>query len=179
MGQSAIADISHVAMRRLTENSKRDRRHRNPVEGINDPVIPPIGKLATNGPVIKLPCWFSQIYPRDNPSLCAVDSYNISRDRVRFLGRVNNRPDLVPIAKTIEYGEAHDYPAVRAYCDTPEVAEKIVRNVPPFVFAGAALKVTRITPLKERVEIGDDQVFQFDIEKHGAGWWSVFAAPTE
>ena len=142
--------------------------------------FPPIGKLETNGPVIKLPyCWFSQIDTWDNPSLCAVDSYDISRDRVRFLGRVNSRPDLVPIAKTIEYGEAHDYPAVRAYCDTPEVAEKIVRNVPPFVFAGAALKVTRITPLKERVEIGDDQVFQFDIEKHGAGWWSVFAAPTE
>jgi hypothetical protein len=141
----------------------------------------PIGKLATNGPIISLPyCWFSQIDTWDNPSLCAVDSYDISRDRVRFLDRVNNRPDLVPIAKAIEYGQAHDYRAVRAYCNTPEVAEKIARNVPPFVFAGAGLKVTRITPLKERVEIGDDKVFQFDIEKRGADWLVLsFRSPTE
>jgi hypothetical protein len=32
MGKSAIADISQVVMRRLTEDSKRDRRHRNPVD---------------------------------------------------------------------------------------------------------------------------------------------------
>lgn len=60
------------------------------------------------------------------------------------------------------------------------MAEKIVQNVPPFVFAGAGLKVTRITPLKERVEIGDDKVFLFDVEKHGAGWLVVsFQSPTE
>lgn len=53
--------------------------------------FPPVGKLQTTGTVLALPyCWFSQIDTWDNPSLCAVDSYDISRDRARFIQRVTN-----------------------------------------------------------------------------------------
>lgn len=136
--------------------------------------FPPIGELRTNGVLITLPyCWFSPIDTWDNPSLCAVDSYDISRDRVRFVRRRTNRPDLVPIAKAIEYGQAHDYPALLAYCASPEVALKILGNVPPHVYAGPGLKVSRIDGVKQKVEIGDDNVFQFDVEKRGSRWLVV------
>ncbi len=133
--------------------------------------FPPIGKLETTGTLITLPyCRFSQIDTWDNPSLCFVDSYDISRDHARFIRRVTNRPDLVPIAKAIEYAQAHDYPALLAYCASPEVALRILGNVPPHVYAGPGLKVSRIDGLKERVEIGDDDVFQFDVEKRAGRW---------
>jgi hypothetical protein len=133
-----------------------------------------IGKLQTTGTVITLPyCWFSQIDTWDNPSLCAVNSYDISQDQVRFLSQAINRPDLVPIAKAIEYGQAHDYPALLAYCASPEVALEILRNVPPFVYAGAALRVSQLDAVKETVEMGDDDVFHFEVEKREDRWLVV------
>jgi len=135
--------------------------------------FPPVGKLQTTGTILTLPyCWFSQIDTWDNPSLCAVDSWDISRDRARFIQRVTNRPDLVPIAKAMEYGQAHDYPALLGYCASAEVAQKILRNVPPHVYAGPGLKVRRINAVKERVELGDD-VLQFDVEKRAGRWLVV------
>lgn len=139
--------------------------------------FPPIGELRTDGPLISLPyCWFSAIDTWDNPSLCAVDSFDVSGDNVRFVGRITNRPDLVPVAKVIEYGQTHDYPAVLAYCASPQVARQIVRDVPPFVFAGD-LKITRVDDKKERVEIGVEKVFRVDVEKRGRRWlvasWDV------
>jgi hypothetical protein len=134
----------------------------------------PVGKLRTNGSMITLPyCWFSGIDTYNNPSLCAVNSYDISGDRVRFVSSVFNRPDLLPIAKAIEYAQARDYPAVLAYCGSPDVARKMVANVPPFVFAGAEFKVERISELKKRVVMGDDPAFRFDVEKRGGRWLVV------
>lgn len=136
--------------------------------------FPPIGKLQTTGTLITLPyCWFSQLDTWDNPSLCAVDSYDISRDHVHFIRRETNRPDLVPVAKAIEYGQAHDYPALVAYCASPEVARKILRDVPPHVYAGPGLKISRISREKEKVEIGDDDVFDFEVERRSDRWLVV------
>ncbi|MHB8502380.1 MAG: hypothetical protein ACYDCG_17405 [Candidatus Acidiferrales bacterium] len=133
--------------------------------------FPPIGKLQTTGSFITLPyCWFSQIDTWDNPSLCAVDSYDISQDHVHFIRRVTNRPDLLPVARAMEYGQAHDYPALLAYCASPEVARKILREVPPHVYAGPGLKISRISREKEKVEIGDDDVFDFEVERRGDRW---------
>ncbi len=132
--------------------------------------FPPIGKLETTGTRITLPyCWFSQIDTWDNPSLCAVDTYDISQDRARFIGRITNRPDLVPIAKALEYGQAHDYLALLAYCASPKIALKILTSIPPYVYAGD-LRVSRTKGGKERIEIGDDDVFQFDVEKRAGRW---------
>jgi hypothetical protein len=66
-------------------------------------------------------CWFSAIDTWDNPSMCAADIYDLSHDDVRFVSRAVNRPDLLPIAKALEYVSKHDYPAVLAYCASPEM----------------------------------------------------------
>lgn len=70
----------------------------------------------------------------------------------------------------MEYGQGHDYPALLGYCASPEVAQKVLRNVPPHVYAGPGLKVRRINAVQERVELGDDDVFQFDVEKRAGRW---------
>jgi hypothetical protein len=133
----------------------------------------PVGELKTQGSLITLPyCWFSAIDTWNNPSLCAVNSYDISGDRVRFAGSIYNRPDLLPIAKAIEFAQAHDYPAVLAYCGSQAVARKLIRDIPPFVFSTPRLDIKRIGPLKKTVELGD-QALQFDVEKRGDRWLVV------
>ena len=133
--------------------------------------FPTIGKLQTAGPTISLPfCWFSQIDTWDNPSLCAVDSYDLSQDRVRFVGRVINRPDLVPIAKAIDYAQARDYPAVLAYCSSAEVAQAIVNRIPTVVYAGPEVNVTAVSAHRERVELGDGPVYKFEVDNSDGQW---------
>jgi len=146
--------------------------------GLDDkvPGFGQIGELRTKGSLITLPyCWFSAIDTWDNPSLCAVDTYDISGDIVRFRSRSYNRPDLLPIAKAIEYAQQRDYPAVLGYCASSEVAHRMVRDIPPFVFAEAVLKVTRTGQGKEHIEMGG---YRFDVEKR-AGRWRVVAFSTE
>ena len=98
-----------------------------------------------------------------------MDSYDISGDRVRFAGAVFNRPDLVPVAKVIQYAEARDYPAVLAYCGSAEVARLLLRDIPVFIYADD-LHVTRTGATKERVELGSLRSFRFDIEKKRGRW---------
>jgi len=144
--------------------------------GLDDkvPGFAQIGKLRTEGSLITLPyCWFSPIDTWDNPSLCAVDTYDLSGDNVRFHARAYNRPDLLPIAKAIEYAEQRDYPAVLAYCASSEVARRLVRDVPPFVFAGVDLQVTHTGNGRERVQLGDESIYRFDVEKHSDRWLVV------
>jgi len=129
-----------------------------------------IGQLKTKGPLITLPyCWFSDIDTWDNPSLCAVDSYDLSGDRIKFLSREYNRPDLLPIAKVIEYAKQRDYPAVFGYCASSHVARKLVRNILPFVFADD-LRVTRRGNDKRHVELGYETTYRFDVQKFGDRW---------
>lgn len=133
-----------------------------------------IGTLQTQGSIIALPyCWFSSIDTLDNPTLCALNSYDISRDRVRFVSTAYNLPDLLPVAKAIEYAQARDYPAVLAYCGSADVARRMVTDVPPFLSAGGGLTVKPISASKKRVEIGDERTLQFDVEKRGDRWLVV------
>ncbi len=132
----------------------------------------PIGLLRTGGPLITLPyCWFSAIDTWDNPSLCAVDTYDLSGDDVRFVSRAYNRPDLVPVAKSIEYATHRDYPATLGYCASSELARRMVRELPPS-FAAEDLQVTRIAEGKERVKLGADSS-SFVVEKRGGQWLVV------
>ena len=88
-----------------------------------------VGKLQTDGPQISLPyCSWSPIDTWDNPSMCAVDIYDLTGDDVKFRTRAYNRPDLLPIAKAIEYAEQRDYPAVLGYCASAEIAHRLVRG---------------------------------------------------
>jgi hypothetical protein len=136
------------------------------------PDFPQIGKLQTDGPLITLPyCSFSAIDTWDNPSLCAVDTYDLSGDEVKFRSRLYNRPDLVPIAKAIEYAGKRDYHAVLGYCASDAIARRMVRDLPPDVGGADPLQVTRIGSGRERVRLGDpDSGYRFDVEKRGHRW---------
>lgn len=143
----------------------------------------PIGKVETKGPIVALPyCWFSAIDTWDNPSMCALDTYDLSGDTVKFRSRTYNRPDLLPIAKAIEYAQNHDFRAVRGYCASDDVARAIIEVVPPFYFAGE-LQVIPVTPEHERVVMGSELVHvgaqgdEFDIEKRNGEWLVVKFTP--
>lgn len=136
----------------------------------NEPGFERIGKFRTEGSLITLPfCSYSAIDTWDNPSLCAVDTYDLSGDNVHFRSRVYNRPDLLPIAKAVEYAEKRDYPAVRAYCASAYVAHRLIRENPPH--AEAILQTKRTGKDGERIEMGE---YFFDVEKR-AGRWLVVA----
>jgi len=136
-----------------------------------DEPFAPIGKLDPKGSIIALPyCWFSAIDTWDNPSMCALETYDLSGDTVKFKSRSYNRPDLLPVAKALEYAENHDFPAVRAYCGSDEVAHEIIRVAPPFYFAGD-LQVIREPPDRERVTMGSSD--EFDVEKDDGRWLVV------
>jgi hypothetical protein len=133
-----------------------------------------IGKLQTEGPLITLPyCWFSAIDTWDNPSLCAVDTYDLSRTDVKFHSRTVNRPDLLPVAKAIEYAQLREYGPALSYCASAEIARKLAHELPPFIFAGD-LQVTRIGRAKERVVMGDPPAYRFVVAER-AGRWLVVA----
>jgi hypothetical protein len=131
----------------------------------------PIGELRTNGQTITLPyCWFSAVDTWDNPSLCGVASYDLSGDQAEFAGVAYNRPDLVPIARAIEHAEAHDYPAVLAYCGSPDVAHTLVRDLPPFVSSVGGFEIEQTGAFREHVELGYDPVFSFDVQERRDRW---------
>jgi hypothetical protein len=135
--------------------------------------FPSIGELATAGSRIKLPyCWFSAIDTWDNPSLCAVNTYDLSGDHVRFVSSVYNRPDLLPITKAIEYAQSHDYSALRAYCGSDDVARQLIRDIPPFVFAGE-LEIKRLGESRESVEFGEQEPYWFEVQRNAEQWLVV------
>jgi len=143
------------------------------------PEFPRIGDFKTDGVRITLPyCWFSPIDTWDNPSMCAVDTYDLSGDNVKFISRAYNRPDLLPIAKAIEYAEHRDYGALLGYCGSAQVADGMMRDLPPFVYAGDAIHVTPTGNGKERVELGYGPDYRFDVEKRN-GRWLVVAFKSE
>lgn len=148
--------------------------------GLDDKVsgFPQIGDLKTEGPRVTLPyCWFSPIDTWDNPSMCAVDTYDLSGDNVKFISRVYNRPDLLPVSKAIQYAEQRDYGALLGYCGSAQVADSMIRDLPPFVFAGAAIHVSPLVNGKERVELGDGPDYRFDVEKRNGRWLVVAFKP--
>jgi hypothetical protein len=133
----------------------------------------PIGVFRSEDALITLPfCWFSPIDTWDNPSLCAVDTYDVSGDQVRFISRAVNRPDLLPIAAAIEHAEHRDYTAARGYCASAEVARKLIRDLPPDLFADD-LHVTRISAARERVQLGFPNSYRFEVEKRNGRWLIV------
>jgi hypothetical protein len=138
--------------------------------GMESPkLFPEIGRLRTAGTLITLPyCWFSAIDTWDNPSLCAVDTYDLSGDDVRFRSRLYNRPDLVPIAKAIEYADKHDFQAVRGYCASDSVARRFVQDIPG-VSGASDPRVARMGNGNERVAFVDAGSY-FDVEKRADGW---------
>ncbi len=81
-------------------------------------------------------------------------------------------------AKAIEYAEQRDYAALLGYCGSTQVAAGMIRDLPPFVFAGAAIHVTPTGNGRKRVELGDGPDYRFDVEKRN-GRWLVIAFKSE
>jgi hypothetical protein len=136
----------------------------------NVPGFPQIGELRTESSLITLPyCWFSAIDTWDNPSLCAVDTYDLSGDNVKFQSRAYNRPDLVPVAKAIEYAQRRDFAAVRGYCVSSEIADRLVRELPPNFYA-EEIQVNAIGKGRERVELGDGPAIWLEVEERQGSW---------
>jgi hypothetical protein len=140
---------------------------------LKEPFVP-VGILQTKGSIITLPyCWFSAIDTWDNPSLCALDTYDISGNGVVFRSRIYNRPDLVPIAKALEFAEKHDYPALRAYCASDEIARKIIRELANGYGFDTEVEVKRLGTARERVRPAYSDEPGFVVEKHGERWLVV------
>ena len=138
-------------------------------EGLDEGASMHVGTLRTTGKLIQLPyCFFSVVDTWDNPTLCAADSFDLSVDIPLFLGRVYNRPDLVTVAKAVQYAEAHEYVALRGYCASGTVARNLDREVPPFLF-GDALDTVKVGPARETVVLADG-VVQFDLIKRRSRW---------
>ena len=110
--------------------------------------------------------------------MCTVDTYDLSGDNARFISRVYNRPDLLPVAKAIEYAEQRDYGALLGYCGSVKVADSMMRDLPHFVYAGTDIHVTPVGNGRERVELGDGPDYRFDVEKRN-GRWLVVAFKSE
>ncbi len=133
------------------------------------PGFPQIVKLHTDGPMIDVPyCWWTPIDTWDNPSMCAVDRYDLSGDDVRFVSRRVNRPDLLPVAQALAYANKRDFGAVRGYCTTDAVARRLVESVPGRVFE-VEVKTKGIGAGRELV-FEDGESYRFTVEKHGGRW---------
>jgi hypothetical protein len=130
--------------------------------------------LKTEGSVISLPyCWESAVDSGITPELCAVQSYDLTHDRVRFAGVTYKQPDLVALTKAIEHAAAHDYPAVRAYCGSDEVAQQLVRDLPSGVASLSSPEITPLRPGRKRIRLGLYPDYEFEIEQQGDRWLVV------
>ena len=138
-------------------------------EGLDEAASMHAGKLNTTGKTIQLPyCFYSAVDTWDNPTLCAADSFDLSGDNARFSGRVYNRPDLVTVARAVQYAEIHDYLALRGYCASAVVARRLLSEVPPNLFA-ETLDTVKVGPGRERVVLADGSV-QFDLIERRSTW---------
>jgi hypothetical protein len=69
----------------------------------------------------------------------------------------------------MEYAEQRDYRVVLGYCASAQIAHAVVRDIPPYVFADD-LRVTHTGSGKERIELGYDITYRFDVEKRADQW---------
>jgi len=136
--------------------------------------FPAAGVLKTEGTRISLPyCQFTGIDTWDNPSLCMVDTYDISGDAVTFVDRRYNRPDLVPVAKVLEYAKAHDLPALRAYCISDTLARKMLSELGSGYGFDAELETLPLSARRERVRPAYSDAPGFVVEKRVDRWLVV------
>jgi hypothetical protein len=136
------------------------------------PQYAPIGKLQTRGPRITLPsCWWSALDMTPDAILCSVDTYDISHDQVRFIGRQTNRPDLETVAKVVKFAQDRDERALLAYTASPAVARKLVEQMPAGLVAN--LNGDPYPPLHgitQTIDLTNDSVLRFVLEKRNERW---------
>lgn len=135
----------------------------------DDPPYQAIGKLQTTGARITLPyCEDSAVDLYVDALLCSVDTYDLSGNDVRFLSTETNRPDLETVAKAVQYADARDYEAVRAYSASPQVARKMVEEMPPGIYGnGSGEDYPPIRGDRQTIDIGG---LHFALEKRDGRW---------
>lgn len=138
-------------------------------EGMDSAESKQVGKFSTTGKAIQLPyCFFSAVDTWDNPTLCAADSFDLSGDDPRFIGRIYNSPDLVVVNNAIGHAQAHDYLGLRGYCASDAVARKLIREIPPHLSADV-LETSKAGPTRERVTLDEEAVY-FNLVKRRGEW---------
>ncbi|HEX7758727.1 MAG TPA: hypothetical protein VF459_04445 [Caulobacteraceae bacterium] len=138
-------------------------------EGLDDAASKRVGKLSTTGKTIQLPyCFFSAVDTWDNPTLCAADLFDLSGDEPHFVGRIYNSPDLVVVNNAIQHAQARDYLGLRGYCVSGTVARKLVREIPPYLFADV-LETFKASPTREKVVLDEGAVY-FNLVKRRGEW---------
>jgi hypothetical protein len=144
-------------------------------EGVmpRETVDPAIWKFTTSGTTVTLPyCWHSAVDGSAAALLCSVDSYDMSRDEIRFLNTRTNYPDLETVAQAIKHAQARDPLAVRGYCATAEAATALVQFMPAsYIFASEGLKTIPGTDNKETVALStNDFTLKFELMKMQGRW---------
>ncbi|MFZ2021747.1 MAG: hypothetical protein ACLP00_28225 [Terracidiphilus sp.] len=135
----------------------------------DDPPYQTVGKLRTTGPLITLPyCENSAVDLYVDALLCSVDRYDLSGDVVRFISSETNRPDLDTVAKVVQYADARDYEAVLAYSASPQVARKMVEEMPPGVAGNGSGE--DYPPIRGDHQTIDIEGLHFELEKHDGRW---------
>jgi hypothetical protein len=139
--------------------------------------FPMVGAFTTIGSRITLPyCMFTGIDWWDNPSLCAVETWDLSGDQVRFVSRRWNRPELLPIARAMEFAGNHEFVELRAWCASDELARRLMA-IAKFGMGGDNPAVKTQGPARERVTL--DEVGTFIVEKRGDQWVVAGYTPAE
>ena len=124
-----------------------------------------------SGKNIALPfCRFSVVDTSYGPTLCMADTFDLSMDDIRFVGREINRPDLFAVAKAIEHAQNGEWAAVRAYTANGAVAKKILSSTHSYVYSERTT-VTHISPDREIIRLeGGVEAREFEVQKINGTW---------
>jgi hypothetical protein len=133
------------------------------------------GKLHTSGSTITIPyCWSGALhFTSVSAPICSLDTYDLSGDSVRLIGTQNDPEDLTLIEKVIESVKAQDVAALTRYCESSEIAQRVMKTMPLppdsfFIFNGYSSK--QLGPGKEQLDLSDDKTMRFVLEKRGSSW---------
>ncbi|MGB6695281.1 MAG: hypothetical protein WBE56_13930, partial [Terracidiphilus sp.] len=76
--------------------------------------------------------------------------------------------DLDTVAKVVQYADARDYEAVLAYSASPQVARKMVEEMPPGVAGNGSGE--DYPPIRGDHQTIDIEGLHFELEKHDGRW---------
>jgi hypothetical protein len=123
-----------------------------------------------SGKKITLPyCWFSVVDTWANPTLCMADTYDLSMDEVRFVGREINRPDLYAVAKAIEHAQNGELESIHGYTVTSQVARKILNSMPSHI-SNEITTVTHIGSNRELIRLQGNEIREFEMQRINGTW---------
>jgi hypothetical protein len=123
-----------------------------------------------SGKKITLPyCWFSVVDTWANPTLCMADTYDLSMDEVRFVGRKINRPDIYAVAKAIEHAQNGELESIRGYTVTSQVAKKILNSMPSHIF-NEKTTVTHKGSNRELIRLQGYEIREFEMQRINGTW---------